>query len=904
MMKQGENVTEDQEQILTFHEEGEIARQDIENTVNEQARLKDLDDVLPNDVIGFLKRPIHYADFEWLATNPDAVELIKEVSLPGDWLKNNMIKEKLSGFRYFKCDFKIRVQVNAQPFNAGYLLMTYIPLHRQNTVTPTNVSSFSGLTGYRRVMLDLSEDTSAELVVPFNNIVSHFDLIEGLGYLGVVKLYVYSPLTGSDNVDGTVWITADNVEVALPTGLPITDYVPTPEFHRGPAHAGLPTKKDSKIRMQNGPKQSNKGMVSSVAEGVGQVAGALKDVPVIGSIAQTVEWGSEIVSGIASFFGFSKPTDSRTSQKETLVVANNFANYDGDSKAKSLAFFSQNETEIPVEVFGTEQDEMSFSHILAQPVYLTRFKMQQTNKQGTVIWRWPVDPASCQKTIPNDPTKAPYAPGRYIQQNTYLSYLSNFFKYYRGSLRYHIRIVKTAFHSGRIRVFVVPGAKVDTPIESIDFNKVHSVVYDIRDTTTFDIEVPYKWNTPWKPVDGKFSELATSPANLTPNQPTAMIYIQVVNALRNPSTAADTIDFVVETSAAEDFQFAVPMVNEAVRLIPSEESLRAEFPAQPTLLNSGPAHSGTQLLDNAGGEQIVANKIAIGEVITGWRTLLKRYSRFLTAKSDGNRWILVPYDSVANQNRTDVGFDHFSACELLYRFRGGSLRVAAKTPRKTGDYQVVTHEVAPHDSLTVQPDTLGAIVQSELLEPVVEIAVPFYQETIALPTQLGQPAEQFTTENANYTAVPNNEGTMVRSTEDMEWWRSTGEDFSFGYLVGAPKTLVSFEGRKCKQEWRDQLNLLQKMEAYPFAVGPATPEKWAQYQVTVRNVLQDAWQGELTPQMVLILARRAFSEAQYAEYLKFSQVGDTSTVGQTIMSTYMRGALVELTPIFRRTCFL
>lgn len=902
MMKQGENVIEEQEQILTFHEEGEIARTDIENTINEQIRLKDLDDVLPNDVIGFLKRPIHYADFEWLATNPDAVELIKEVSLPGDWLKNTMIKEKLSGFRYFKCNFKIRVQVNAQPFNAGYLLMTYIPLHRQNTLTPTNVTTFSGLTGYRRVMLDLSEDTSAELVVPFNNVVSHFDLIEAMGYLGVVKLYVYSPLTGSDNVDGTVWITAEDVEVSLPTGLPITDYVPTPEFHRGPAHAGSLPQKDSKMKMQRTPK---KGPVSTVAEGVGQVAGVLKEVPILGSIAQTVEWGSEIVGGIASFFGFSKPTDCQPAQKETLVVAGNFANYDGDSKAKSLAFFSENETEIPVEVFGTEQDEMSFSHILAQPVYLTRFKMQQANKQGTVIWKWPVDPASCQKIIPNDSTKAPYAPGRYIQQNTYLSYLSSFFKYYRGSIRYHIRIVKTAFHSGRLRVFVVPGATVATPIDTIDFNKVHSVVYDIRDTTTFDIEVPYKWNTPWKPVDGKFKQLETAPANITPNVPTAMIYIQVVNALRNPSTAADTIDFVVETSAADDFQFAVPMVNEAVRLIPSEESLRAEFPPRPEpTLSSGPAHAGDQILDNAGGEQIVANKIAIGEVITGWRTLLKRYSRYLKASSDGLHWVLVPYDSIANQDTTDVGFDHFSACELLYRFRGGSLRVAAKTPRTTSEYKVVTHEVAPHDSLTVQPDTLGAIVQSELLEPVVEIAVPFYQETIALPTQLGKPKEQFTTEAGNYTAIPNNEGTMVRSTEEMEWWRSIGEDFAFGYLVGPPKTLVSYEGRQCDESWLQKLNSLESNDAYPFALGPATPEKWAQFQVKVRDTLVEAWKGDLTPQMTQILSSTAFSEDSYAEYMRLSDLPEGSIYGQIAMKTLARGALFQIRPIFRRTCFL
>jgi len=129
MIKQEEQIVSEQEEILVFHEEGEVARDIVEHPFDEFQKLRDLDDKLTNDVIGFLQRPVHYADFEWLASAPDAVELVKEVSLPRSWLQAQMIQEKLQGFRYLKCDFKIRVQVNAQPFNAGYLLLMFIPLH-------------------------------------------------------------------------------------------------------------------------------------------------------------------------------------------------------------------------------------------------------------------------------------------------------------------------------------------------------------------------------------------------------------------------------------------------------------------------------------------------------------------------------------------------------------------------------------------------------------------------------------------------------------------------------------------------------------------------------------------------------------------------------------------------------
>lgn len=897
MMNQEENIVEEREEILTFHEEGEVSRVQIEHPQNDLLKLQDLDDVISNDVVGFLERPIHHANFEWLATSPDAVELTKEVSLPGDWILSSMIREKLSGFRYLQCDFKIRVQVNAQPFNAGYLMMTYIPLHRQNTLTPTNVTTFSGLTGYRRVMLDLSQDTSAEITVPYNNIVSHFDLVNGVGYLGVVKLYVYSPLTGSDNVDGTVWITAQNVKVSLPTGLPVKQYVPIPDS--GPAHAGSPnTKKDQNLRT-GAPKEQ--GAVSKVATAVGSVAGVLKDVPVIGSVASSVEWAANAVGSVASFFGFSKPIDTGNANKQTLVIANNFANYDGDSKAKSLAFYSCNETQIPTETFGTDQDEMSFSHILAQPNYLTRFKMRKVDTQNTVIWKWPVDPLSCQKSIAVNENVAPYIPGRYICQNTYLSLLSQFFKYYRGSIRYHIKIVKTPFHSGRIRLFVVPGATVETDLASIDFNKVHSEVYDIRDTTEFDVEVPYKWNTPWKALDSNFTSQQPAPANLTPNTPTAMIYIQVVNALRNPSTCADLIDFVVETSAANDFQFAVPQVQEATRVIPSEEGLREQFPAQPSNA-TGIAHSGVQILDNKGGDQMISNKIAVGEVVTGWRTLLKRYARFLIPYEVEGKWAVEPWDTVAVNNNVDVIFDFFSICDLLYRFKTGSVRVAAKIIQET-NRNVITHEVAPHDSLDTQPDTTAAVLQSAALEPVVELSVPFYQQTIALPTALGQPTVTGAVAPGNYTAVPYNTGTHVRSDAKMEWWRATGEDFSFGYLVGAPKTLTVYQTQACDLGWREILNRLQDVPTYTNWYGPSSESKWEAYVSFLTQNVEAAWRGVPLPeQLQYALNTTVFRPTAKAQYMTYSDAPSGSTIpARNFVSQWQRAAKIII-PIFRSKC--
>lgn len=359
-------VVVEQEQIMTFHEEGEVNRIDevVESAPRVFRQLNDLGDTLANDVVGFLERPIHTKDFVWKATEVDAVQLFK-IQFPRVWIENKMIREKLAGFRYVKCDFKVRVQVNAQPFNAGLLMMVFVPLEEQQTATVSSLAGFAGLTGYRHVLLDLSMDTACELTIPYIGLVSHFDLLRGYGSMGAVKLMVYSPLTGTDDVDGTVWVTATNVEVALPTGL---DQL----VASGPAHsrsnlkkpAAPPTDRDAAL---NTAPPKKKGPVSSVADAVGTVAGVLKDVPVIGSVASTVEWVSGAVSSVASWFGFSKPADTAVPAKTVLTVASNWANFDGDAKVKSLAFSWSNETQMPTDVFGTEEDEMSFSHVLSVP---------------------------------------------------------------------------------------------------------------------------------------------------------------------------------------------------------------------------------------------------------------------------------------------------------------------------------------------------------------------------------------------------------------------------------------------------------------------------------------------------------------------------------------------------------
>jgi hypothetical protein len=214
---------------------------------------------------------------------------------------------------------------------------------------------------------------------------------------------------------------------------------------------------------------------------------------------------------------------------------------------------------IPVEVFGTNEDEMALGHILAKPTYLDRFTLSKADVPGQVIWKMPVSPRACVKEISARP---PPQRDNVVNLNTNLSYMAELFRNWRGTIRYHFKIVKTPYHSARIRVLFVPGVFEDTPSAGIDIDKVYSQVIDIREMSSFDFEVPFVFNQPW------MSLRAIDLGLVSVSIPTGMVYVEVLNALRNPAAATDHIEILVETSAGPDFQFAYPNADPDTQLYP------------------------------------------------------------------------------------------------------------------------------------------------------------------------------------------------------------------------------------------------------------------------------------------------------------------------------------------------
>lgn len=525
-----ESVQVQDEQVVEFRELGGVVSERTEPS-SVRGYEGAVVDRLENSVKGFLERPIAVTYFDWKSVGLGGANLWT-MDLPEAWLKRTMVAEKLTGFRYLRCNFRVRVQVNAQPFNAGLLMLWFRPLAQQCQYEESNAGHFGGVTGYRHVVLDIATDTAAELVIPYVANVSHRDLTDGVGVLGRVFLTVYSPLTGSADVDGTIWLTAEDVDVQMPTTVPLLGV----------------------DEMDGSGAGSRDGVVSGVVRRVGQG---------VQNVAAYISWFTDALAESAEMFGFSKPVRMSDDQAVYLGYAANMTNFNGVSPAKVLALDHRNCIDNTI-VSDTMEDEMEIQHLLRKWIYTDRFLFSETKPQTSVLWRWPVSPLSC---IKNKVTVSP-TPGRQIvrkyELSTMLSYIGHMFEYWRGGIEYKFRIVKTAFHSGRIRVTYIPGAAQSMDVGTVDTSKIMSKIVDLRDTHEFEFVVPFVSQMPWRHGSraSGVDDLALSDAACT-----GMIYVDVLNALRRPATAADTIEIVVESRAAPDFEYALPRMDPGLHIL-------------------------------------------------------------------------------------------------------------------------------------------------------------------------------------------------------------------------------------------------------------------------------------------------------------------------------------------------
>jgi len=528
----------------------------------------------------FLSRPIIIAAGNFNIT--DTYSFLNSYSMPYSALQSSqavMWREKLRGIFGIRMDMVFRIVINANRFQQGRYCLGWVPLAgplrstsslKEIAVNNSHMATLVQRTTIPHVEFDLSTDTVAELVVPYMSTRTFYPMNAiwnsvndyPLGYL---NLYPYSPLVspaGSTVAGYTIYVSFTNVRL----------------FGAASPQSGISRRKDpARAEISN----SANGPISSVTSALSKGFKEFGKVPMLSTYANSISWVADRITGVASIFGWSKPTQGDSLTKMMILQGSNHNTVDGDSDARALSYLSKPGVVALDGVAATDLDEMDFSYIVRKPAWFKTATWSSTSLADAEISSFNVTPHN----------------GLVIggaQHYQPLGFVAQFFNFWRGSIRFRIKIVRTEFHSGRLAIAFYPSDKSGTLIGAQQY--VHRMIVDIRENQEIDFVVPFISATQYAHDD------------------TGIVVISIVDPLVHPATVSSSVTILHEICGGEDMEFAVP--------VPSNLS-PGTFVPQSGLEN-------TLASMNIGNTTICADpnfssSVAIGDKITSFRAMLKRY---------------------------------------------------------------------------------------------------------------------------------------------------------------------------------------------------------------------------------------------------------------------------------------
>lgn len=739
-----------------------------------------------HSLIDVMQRPVALAEFVWSVTDTSNTTL-GQYTNPTSILNQPMMMDKLRGFYGYRGKMVLRVQVNAQRFQQGRLLIHYLPLYSSQVGARVQAANANLVfkTQQPRIDLDLSTDTESCLAIPFVYPFEYFDLNSMDPTLGDFFVTVYSPLVspgGPTDVGVTVWGHLEDVELAYPTTL-------RPEIFEAQM-AGK--RKDFAGSQSMGTSSSElsvvgAGPISSLFSRVSKSAAIMGEIPLLSSFALPASWVAGVVSRAASALGFSNPSSSSPATRVLPIrtpYSNNSTAVDNSVKFGLLA---DNSVEVLPGFAGTDIDELDIRHVCSIPSYIKAFQWPVSSGSGTILYSMGMCPATMINEI-----LAPITTGTL---NTWLpspvAYVSNLFRYWRGSFCITLKVVKTEFHTGRLIVAWIPGVTSDPAFS--DISPVYKEVLDLRSSNEFCVCIPFVSIKPWREID----------------ESTGRLVVYVLNELRAPDTVAQTVEVLVEVSGGPDFEVAQPHSNGRTPVIGNFTAqiddgfvFSAQVAGEDVASKAGDCVSGTvpgpiaSSSIYSGG--LGPSRFCIGECVRSLRLLLKRSTTLLRVPlAATNRIFMDPFyiglplfNPGSNPVFPTHSVDYWSYLGSVFAFSRGGMRIkwwSVDEPilygaRLTVDTAAFVLYWVSGGSGT--PALSNAVFSEHGMTGALEIEVPMYLWCHARMNRTGYGTTPAAKNSFCSTAVvefAHNSATDI----NCQFYRQTSDDTELGFFYGA-----------------------------------------------------------------------------------------------------------------------
>lgn len=770
----------------------------MNDTITKQ-ELSQLYPVRDQAISDFLAKPNVVNNGIWATSNVANFNLSGS-SVGSDLRSKALWTDKLKGFNFIRATAVYRVVINSTPFHAGCLKFGFVPFGGTNVTTPSipsvwrslYLSSFSTCPG---TYIDC-KDSTAIIKIPYVSTVDYFTIETPSDSIdwGNWYLKVYSPLnTGaasSQEVNFTVYLSFEDVELATP--LHPQSSAGKKSFKRFSSKVGAVAKQE--IAAQESEIMATGGSLSQGLLYAGKLASTVANIPILSSIATPVSWCLRGASTVASWFGFSKP---EVDSPLTFVSRNaqpNMANATGIDGCVSLSLFHDNSIEMRPGFGAVDMDEMNFDYLKAIPAYIDSFPWTTSNLQGSVIKSYVISPKDLYQQVSVFGTSLRFFPP--------FAYLMTFFQVFRGSIDLHFRIVKTDFHSGKLAFAFVPYGSATTPVDS-DFPYLLREIVDVKDKSEVVLRLPYLQYSKFIGVDESLGTL----------------YVRVVNELVAPENCAQVLDVMVHASAGDDFEYAIPGMNQ--QIFPYTSPLIPQMGAPEVDTNQNLV---SEVIGNypSMAETTEAAAASIGEKFVSIRQLLLRYTRLCFANSSPQYGANAAFQfypwtvnlPVASTGYTpSVTFDALTRLAHGFAFMRGSIRIGMR-PSSSSNRVAIANITSLSETSTPNGVFLSNVPYNSSSGNVYTLTsrivtghanadtlydsgigfpsarIPYYCEnhsTAILPTESNEvPVDVW---NSYGMALINEAGATATATIDLR--RSIGEDFHLGYFLGFPPLFLN-----------------------------------------------------------------------------------------------------------------
>jgi hypothetical protein len=571
-------------------------------------------------------------------TIADTLTSISAREMPFSAWSNLIWTEKLRGYYGIRMDMRFRLVVNANRFQQGRYMLGWVPLGGMGpSVNNTKSVLFRQMhmatlvqrTTIPHAELDIATTTSCEILVPF------------------ASVHTFYPLNAMTLPGGSFNSTLGYVclypysPLVSPAGSTVASFTLYCSFENvtlfgAASPQSLATEREISHKL-NGP-------ISGVAAAFSRGFTEISNIPLLSSYAKGAAWISDRIAKTAKVFGFVKPTQGDSMSKMMILNNPGHSNVDGDSEARTLSYLAKPAVVAIDGHSGTDYDEMDFSYVARKFAWYDTFTWT-TSSSGT-LYTFDVQPHLL-KIIGG---AAHYLP---------VGFVTSFFEQWRGSIKVRLKFVKTEFHSGRLMVCFFPTDEIASNQTSPEYVNRH--IIDIREYNEFTFEIPYISRYAWS----------------TAGTRTGVLSIRVVDALVAPATVSSTVTILAEVAAGDDMQWSI--ASAVTSMQPTQFVPQSLGNPNKISINIG----NTQTM----GDSITPSAFTIGDQITSFRSMLKRYypvvpsSRALVNTSTrANGLILDVYHDLIPIRALvpaadSVTCDIVGAVASCYTFWGGGIRI-------------------------------------------------------------------------------------------------------------------------------------------------------------------------------------------------------------------------------------